>query len=238
MSCVSSSNLSHWLTWRPCRKAGGGGWVCTEKVCVVAQLHEWGKLRRYRLTRKKKRVEGVMGRGESGREFRQSQLSSNWVEWLRGIGRSWVFCVRAAETVERSELKSPLFFFSRESVFTAIQIQPPLSNHCPPFLSPPLYLPTFIYLSLHLSICLCPIDHQLGDKAQQPVKAESFELLFQTKREEEEAVGRGEVKGRVGPWWPCWHPETPSWVSVISNGFSSHSSLQMQNIPRYQRTVL
>lgn len=77
MSCVSSSNLSHWLIWRPCRKAGNGGWVRTEEVCTVAQLHEWGKLRRYRLTRKEKRVEGVMGRGESGREFSQRQLSSN-----------------------------------------------------------------------------------------------------------------------------------------------------------------
>lgn len=32
------------------------------------------------------------GTGGGGREFSQSQLFSNWVEWLRGIGRSWVFC--------------------------------------------------------------------------------------------------------------------------------------------------
>lgn len=80
-------------------------------------------------------------------------------------------------TIWEMELKSPVLLYSGVSVFTAIQIQPPLSNHCPSFLSFSLYHPPFIYLALHLSICLRPIDHGPGHKAQQPVKAEGFELL-------------------------------------------------------------
>lgn len=45
------------------RLGGGGKLVCAGKVCVVAQLRERGKLRRYRLTRGKERVGGVMGWG-------------------------------------------------------------------------------------------------------------------------------------------------------------------------------
>lgn len=114
------------------------------KVCVVAQLHERGKLRRYRLTRRKKGVEGVMGRGGAGREFSQSQLSSNWVEWLRGIGRSWVFCVQAAETVERSEMQSPLFFFSRVCFYSYSDPASPEQSLSSLSLS--------LFTSLHLSI--------------------------------------------------------------------------------------
>lgn len=59
------------------------------KVCVVAQHHEQGKLRRYRLTTGKERVGGVMGGGERG----VSSVKTNCppIEWndseeLVGVG--------------------------------------------------------------------------------------------------------------------------------------------------------
>ena len=145
MSCVSSSNLSHWLTWKPRRKARGGGmWVCAGKVYVVAQLPERGKLRRYRLTRGKERVGGVMGWGRAGREFSQSQLFSNWVEWLRGIGRSWVFCVHATETFERWRRNPPVFILPSVCFYSFSEPASPEQSLSS--LSPCLFT------SLHLSI--------------------------------------------------------------------------------------
>ncbi len=118
--------------------------------------------------------------GEAGREFSQSQLFSNWVEWLRGIGRSWVFCVQAAETFERSSWNPPCFYTPECLFLQLFRSNLPWAITVLPF-SLPLYLAPFVYLSLRLSIRLCPIDHRLGPKARQPVKAEGFELLFQTK---------------------------------------------------------
>lgn len=140
----------------------GGG---LGKVCVVAQLRERDNLRRYRLTRGKERVGGVIGWREAGRKFSQTQLSSSWVEWLRGIDRSWVFC--AQTDIWAIESKYRLSFYSGQSVFTAVEAQLSLGNNCPPFLSLSLslYLPPFIHILLHLHGCLCPIDHRLGHKA-------------------------------------------------------------------------
>lgn len=53
--------------------------VCAGKVCIVAQLHERGKLRRYRLTRRRERLGGVMGRGEEGVSSVKANCSP--IEW-------------------------------------------------------------------------------------------------------------------------------------------------------------
>lgn len=116
----------------------GGG---PGKVCVVAQLRERDNLRRYRLTRGKERVGRVIGWREAGRKFSQTQLSSSWVEWLRGIDRSWVFC--AQTDIWAIESKYRLSFYSGQSVFTAVEAQLSLGNNCPPFFS--LSLPPSIY---------------------------------------------------------------------------------------------
>lgn len=120
-------------------------WVYAGKVYVVAQLHERGKLRRYRLTRGKERVGGVMGWGEQGASSVKANCSP--IEWndseeLVEVG-SFV-CMRLKHLSDRVEF--PPFLYSLVSVFTAFQNQPPLSNHCPPFLS--ASLPPPIYLSL------------------------------------------------------------------------------------------
>lgn len=141
MSCVSSSNLSHWLTWRPCRKAGGGG---AGKACVVAQLHERGKLRRYRLTRGKERVGGVMGWGEQGVSSVKANCSP--IEWndseeLVEVG-SFV-CKRLKHLSDRVEI--PPVFLLRSVCFYSYSdpVSPEQSLSS---------LSLSLFTSLHLSI--------------------------------------------------------------------------------------
>lgn len=112
-------------------------------------------------------------------------------------------CKRPKHLSDRVEIPSvfllPSLFLQlfRSSLPWAITVLP---------FSLPLSLPSIIYLLLHLSICLCPIDHRLGDKARQPVRAEGFELLVQMKlqhqlTEEAKNKQRWETEGEEEVMW-------------------------------------
>ena len=161
MSCVSSSNLSHCLTWKPCRKAGGsggGGHGFRKSLCSSSMRGiNWGD---GDWQEGKRGYEGLRDGGVQGVSSVKANCSP--IEWndseeLVEVGS---FLCADSWNIWVMELKSSVSVPS--SICFCIYSNNRLSNRCPPVPYPSL--PPFI--SNYSSPYVCPVAHWLVPKSQ------------------------------------------------------------------------